>query len=166
MCDNVRTWRENSGSRRDLMWNLSWEEDRETDRGRRWGSVCVRHERLAKMLKLAHDSREVSVLERRTGCLETAVFDTVTSHAKGQNTSHLPAYLHGRFGTFCTASHFQKEGRKLQVWLHAETLNSQRCQISPTASGGDNSLCSDHASCKQHLYGLTTFFRETSLKFS
>lgn len=78
MCDNVRTWQENSGSHRDLMWNLSCEEDREADRGRRWGSVCAQHDSLAKMLKLAHDSQEVSVLERRTGCLETARFDTVT----------------------------------------------------------------------------------------
>lgn len=53
MCDNVRTWRENSGSRRDLMWNLSCEEDREADTGRRWGSVCAQHQRLAKNAKVS-----------------------------------------------------------------------------------------------------------------
>lgn len=44
--------------------------------------------------------------------------------------------------------------------MHAETSHSECRQISQTTSGGDYSMCSDPASCKQHLYSLTTFLRK------
>lgn len=54
--------------------------------------------------------------------------------------------------------------------MHAETSHSVCRQISQTTSGGDYSMCSDPASCKQHLYSLTTFLRKKKifpkLKFS